>query len=984
MEMNKIYNWLQLPILQMIDILLIGGDCMQNYEVSKNALVNYVKTKSDISVKELEYFIRFHASGLIFDYNKLRFDYLNFETMETVNLILSMNIVKANVEKYRPRDKNPHNPAYEIYLSKFKNHIQKNKLPQLSEDTFFEIYNAFNQISLNNLKEINYGSDIFNVFNFLKSNLSNDDIVEFLTNLFIQKASFLNHLIDHFDDTFCVEFNKMFKKIVRKYSLSDFCVNLFCLLEQEQHYDFALEDNHIFYEFTFCFNKNNYEGSILFEPTLLFIRKWISDDALNDVELFLVFTDGKKYKFVQQYCEKYSNIHVLNFNAFKNQISEFELNYYVLFFGNHFKDDGLKQYCLITIAGFFCFEKLMIYDLDSNINEYTSINEIYNLNQIQLFPQRKYDKKQIKRSMLFEYDGKAIDDNPITVIHFSLIKEGQYPSLSPKVFENKMDQSGLNDSNIKLRTIYKNAFVQSQKLSNQVRNVAQPFQFSKEITIFYRSSFDSIHNNFRVGAYIVDDDKMKMDSTVKNCRLKSEKEIVGWVNTIYPYEKVKKKNANISIWKEISKFYKDKYNNKPLTLKSFVYLYRNKILSKFGESQIVELNKLSEGVLGLTYLENISSLVVNDELDAVYGDQVIKKHGVKALLSNVIDMGVEFNHAQKNQIRQEVKDERNYCDRMFYQSRDHLTIKYFSTKENKKIYNYLKKHIHDSSLHLATYIKLVTGLESNIVCGLQWKDFVPLQDYNGNNKTYQLIIRKQLLNDGSKFSDFKYREYYRKIPCNDELTNILLEARASFMKITNISDEKLINEVAIIDGEDNRIDGGIGVISPQHLTRFSNSIVKKIRKNFSLTAYIPDSKKGTIETDFLNYGGDIFKSNFQHYGLYAAKFNEGELDYLQGRKSATPFARNYCDYGNDASQLILKMKQDRFMQIFKKKEVEYAKQVELHGERDYYSVGKKDYLSELIFQIDTSDELHIHVESNYGVDVDFTPIEGENNEYSKK
>lgn len=391
---------------------------------------------------------------------------------------------------------------------------------------------------------------------------------------------------------------------------------------------------------------------------------------------------------------------------------------------------------------------------------------------------------------------------------------------------------------------------------------------------------------------------------------------------------------------------------------------------------------LCEVIFGRTLIDDFSSFFVNEILDNLNEsvDDESKKYQAKALLSDLIDQAIKMKHATVNQIKDEVIKESNLKDKAYYQSRKHLTIKYFSQTENIKLYKHIKKNLEKDSRYLGAYIKLVTGLESNIVCALQWKDFVPLHDYNEDHDKYQLIIRKQLYNDGSGFAEFSRKELYRKVPCSEVLTEVLLIQRQEVMNKCERQNEKDIGEFSIVEG--NLLVGeNTKVISPTSLSAFCGKLVKKLRKGYSLISEIPDSKKGTIETDFLSYGGDIFKSNFQHYGLYKANFNQGELDYLLGRKTDTPFARNYCDFGNDAAQLVLGVKQNRFMTIFMKDEKLRTKMTRLvpdsKGAIRYESEKPRTSAVSIVATLSLSeqDEVEISIENKYGFDLSISRIE---------
>lgn len=960
-------------------------------------LVGYVKNTSSDSIN-LERFLRFQNYGLILDFDSLSNDFFRWNPRMITNTIFAMLAIKSKFEMDRPRKKED-GSLYKFFKKQYGQLISENRIYDFSREDFEHFYHCFCGYTLTPLREENIKNSVHVFSKFLMEHFNQKEIYDILSKLNDDPEQFLNHTIHSlFDEQFAQDFQKQFIKVIRGSEFSTVLIQILSSIYMKNHKESLIENHIIYYMFTSnlnCFNDSDYEGAVLLDASPFFIRKWLRDPKLKNVHTLFVFSDENLSMFWQKNFESRPNLESVYYSDLEQYVSQFsDFNNQVLVFGNHIVDNGMKLYLINYLMRKIQFDAFYFYDYDQNILNDLETQTIFkgnNLSEVHLFPSGINDVKRRQKSSLLKFQSGNLHIK-FNVTHYTLNKDGEYQALSPRLYSQNLSQEKFFDERESIRKIFNDGFKESTRKTNQQRKTAELFHFTEEIIFYFTSSFDSINNSYRVGAYAVEprflkdgsrdfSSKVKLPLTLKNCRQSSKEETENWLNFEYPYSVRKGKNP-IDIRKEICSVYKQAYKNKPITLKTFVYFYMESIKNRYGNKQMEIVLDLCEIVLGRTLIDDFSSFFVNEVLDNIYEsvDDESKKYQAKALLSDLIDQAIKMKHASINLIKNEVIEESNLKDKAYYQSRKHLTIKYFSQTENIKLYKHIKKNLEKDSRYLGAYIKLVTGLESNIVCALQWKDFVLLHDYNEDHDKYQLIIRKQLYNDGSGFAEFSRKELYRKIPCSEELTEVLLAQRERVMNNQNISNVKDIDDFPIIEG-DHLIDQSTSVISPTNLSAFCGKLVKKLRKGYSLISEIPDSKKGTIETDFLSYGGDIFKSNFQHYGLYKANFNQGELDYLLGRKTDTPFARNYCDFGNDAAQLVLGVKQNRFMTIFMKDEKPRTKMTRLvpdsKGVIQYESEKPRTSAVSIVATLSLSeqDEVEISIENKYGFDLSISRIE---------
>ena len=968
---------------------------MKSYKKMEKELVDYIKNNSSESI-DLERYLRFENYGLILDLDALPKEVFTWNPKMLVNTIFVMLAVKTKFEADRPRIKEE-GTLYKWFQENYENLISQNRMNDFSEEEFNQFYRCFCSYSLAPLKEEDIKNNVHTFSKFLVDNFKIDEIYSILAELLLDPEDFLNRRIyDLFDGDLIQTFQKQIIKVMRGSNLSSALFQTMSSVYLKKQKEHLIENHILYYLFTSkldCFNDSDYEGAVLLDASPFFIRKWMMDSKVQKAHALFVFTNENLAKFWNKQLSSRMNIDSVFYSDIDELLTKYsDLNNHIFVFGNHILDEGIKEFLINRLLSEFPFVSYSVYDYDQNIFDELNIKQILkanDLSEIHLLPSGLNNVKRRQRSCLLEFSS-GNQQRKFGVTHYTLLKDGAYQKLSPRIYSKYLTQEYFFGSKESIRKIFNESFGETTRKTKQTRNTAKLFKFTEEIYLYYTASYDKKNKSYRVGAYAAEPHllkdgsidtsiKVKIKETLKNSRQQSIEEIENWLNFEYPYS-FKKGDNPIDIRKEICSVYQPVYKNKPITLKTFVY-FKTNFSSRYGENQMEILSVLCETMLGKTLMDNISPTITNNILDDLYDsiDDENKRHQAKALLSDVIDHAIKDKNATKNLIKEEVIEESNIKDKAFYQSREHLTIKYFSQSENLKLYKHITKNIEKDSRYLGAYIKLVTGLESNIVCALQWKDFVLLQDYNVNKNKYQLIVRKQLLNDGSRFVGFSRKELYRKIPCNDVLTEILLNQREQVMLRTGVSSLEEINDFSIVGGS--KSIGDIKVVSPMNLSTFCGKLVKKLRKGYSLISEIPDSKKGTIETDFLSYGGDIYKSNYQHYGLYKASFNQGELDYLLGRKTDTPFARNYCDFGNDAAQLVLGVKQNRFMTIFIKEEKQQTKFSRLIPDSEknikYISETSKSNVVNVIGTLSLTEEadFDITIENNYGFDLTISKIE---------
>ena len=142
----------------------------------------------------------------------------------------------------------------------------------------------------------------------------------------------------------------------------------------------------------------------------------------------------------------------------------------------------------------------------------------------------------------------------------------------------------------------------------------------------------------------------------------------------------------------------------------------------------------------------------------------------------------------------------------------------------------------------------------------------------------------------------------------------------------NFVDLPIVTTTEILQGNKNRYSA----FPPSSLDRLCRDVISLLGIPDHIIE-IPDKEKGTKETNLSHYGGDFFRENFRYWALNKAKFTIDEVLYLIGNKPETTFGIFYCDYLNDASQLVLYTKLLRLDTLFSENKDIQASYEEIHA-----------------------------------------------------
>lgn len=935
---------------------------------------NYI---NDPQQKDIISFLRFEGNGVIEDFPTAKnvISRPTFGQRQQGNLIYACMKVEELLENNRKHQKGfVRNPWVEFQ----KKYSNEPKLSFVTEELFTNFYTTTNRIKLVKENELVVQKDIQKLLDLLEK-FSNDLKWQLqMFNYFVNDIMKLHQTLAAELSRKPIEgltakkatstINKIFSSMIDP-KLYVFDIGLLFEYNPDCN-DYFLENHKIFYDFTSKLRDTSKEV-LVFQPSSWFLEKWNSDPYLENVDVTFVIenkylcsiysaTYNKHFHFISTddvgdyiYTNQGSIGNLLLFlnktdtNLIGKSIIEFCLNEYVSTNVCAFGSDDIvfEIYQSHKEDENFCLQDVALFPPEVN---YGTLPKRKSEIDFSLFPEEKEPTYNIRQY-------KIITN-----------QQSQYLERKPLVIEVET-----TDDEKKFRSLYRYGERNFSKKSDNLRNQSQEIYFSEEISIRYTLR-DNEDNTKRINAYILDpkDHKTILTQTKKSVRSVSETNIDEWLLKVYPYENVKQKAAIYDIRSEMIKVFD--CDDEQISLKTLRYFHPE--LDEIFEGNEELFDRGLDSYLGTLCVQDITEEVIDNEIQRIYEgyDGIQKAIAFKNVLSDFFDALVEKKHIKHNPIKQVVLRISNES-KAYVQVRNALVKRHFDKDQLVGIYqSALHMYKKGDCRGLAILIKLMTGLETNVICALQWKDLETIKVFE--NKTFmRIIVRKKASFDGSSFMKLQKKEKYRYVPVCEELEKLLREEMSRQMDTYHISDFTTLKERAVIDGGKHLINGVVEIYSPSQTNEIIRRVLKKyLTKNeISLPTTAEEEKK----MDLNDYMGDIFRTNYRHYAVDCA-FEKSEIDYLLGTKQDITFARNYCDYANPASQLILKIKQERFASIFQKINPESSKLI-------------KGLVSKYVTDLDTQkrtnltilaqsyEDTELEIENDYGFELKVLPLEEE-------
>lgn len=370
----------------------------------------------------------------------------------------------------------------------------------------------------------------------------------------------------------------------------------------------------------------------------------------------------------------------------------------------------------------------------------------------------------------------------------------------------------------------------------------------------------------------------------------------------------------------VIKEYRPFLEGRNITIRTFLFLYPE-IVEKCNNPHAKEIIRLTES--DKTFCELfIKGLTVQDILDLVErlcADSSASNSNCMEVMQQMTFLMHQSGYIRKNILDEYLKSKassRSEASRL----RSAISRKSFTTEEIQRIYGKIKRLIvstpEKQAMYCGVLLRLLTGLESNIICSLHWADFKFIERFG----FYVLEISRQLTNNG-KEKAFTNKYDYRRIPCSPIIQGAL-QKLMTYVKESCRKDD--ISEMYIVVSDISDIDRPSEPVKPPVLSALCKDLLREVRiKDVFIS--VPDEDSGTKEFNVAKYGGDMFRENFKYWCFTKIGMTEDEVAFLLGNQPATTFGLFYCDYMNASSQFVLYTKLRR-MDAFLERSPEFIEE----------------------------------------------------------
>lgn len=458
------------------------------------------------------------------------------------------------------------------------------------------------------------------------------------------------------------------------------------------------------------------------------------------------------------------------------------------------------------------------------------------------------------------------------------------------------------------------AFITDRKLKeNKVKNSPQEFLFTPEIRVFYTTKIHKQQNknNEKISNILVTyvrkyKDKDELEAT-GNQLVPSKKEIPisldfsvseiedKIVNSYLP-EKIEShsnKENSREIRTVIAESYKTHFFGKDMiSIGTYIYIHPELDRIPFDIPKNAGAEKERYYLYELLWsirAKFIRFLEIDDINEAL--DQVIPERSeslnAKILRSiyNVLEEARKQHLCKDNVIAKFLADEERVT-KAFYHLRQAYVKRILSVDEFRSVYDVIIDKLREDASYIGILIKLLTGLDSHIVCALSKADFRNCPSY----PFHLFDVYRQASGNGEDILTLHSDDDIRRIPCMPilaERIDMIPKEQAGGL-IVQCEDEAKV---------------GRSSFKPCVLDAYAKDVINTAGiKGIDITISTDDGSG--LEVDLGKYKGDIFRENIRYWMLKFG-FNNDEIAYLLGNKRPTTFGNYYCDFSNDFTQLRL-------------------------------------------------------------------------------
>lgn len=694
----------------------------------------------------------------------------------------------------------------------------------------------------------------------------------------------------------------------------------------------------------------------IFFPSAFFVQKWISDSATDRKKVTFVFQSANVSQIIDYHYRKGTyaadlgkNVRFLGFDKWCEETTEHDFGVFLILASG--VSNTIQETLYRTIKERFngaeMFALLGSYEFEQAASPFSSeLNDsCICIPTVEVIPQGINNSTSPRRKLFVQCSynkaGAGAVDNPTKVIAYTLNTDLKTQSLAKMpvvpVECRQQDLVGLYKS---IRELY-NKELLYRKAAGRKRVAAFSQEFTPDIMLWCSKTYpESNKGRPRLEAYVClpgDSERAEkgfrerggvIPTTKKHTTKILNNDIGEWLEKEYPFSKLRPRHTKkeleaveggiytlkpeIDIREEIIEHLGIYLEGENIALKTLWYLYPD-LRHAYSARDYAALCQMACSEIGFLRVADITPEICEEILRDCYPDEaaedLLRRFDI---ISVALDRAVKHGYCEKNRLAP-VLQEKARADKLFAQVRRAMVKKHFEESELLAIYTATSKRIEEGELeYLGVMIRLLTGLENNIVCALKWKDIRYLADYDFR----QIVVTRQVSNDGKTVRGFDSLEDYRCIPSSVILWRFLAKQQSRVQDVLHEWED--IGEFPIVSTREAVNKKRSALFAPQMLAKKCREIVASVGIDDHVVE-LPDAEGGWKETDLNRYGGDIFRENFRHWAVAEAKMIPDEVLYCLGNKPATTFGTFYCDFLNEGSQYKLFCKLLRLDAIFESK-----------------------------------------------------------------
>lgn len=437
--------------------------------------------------------------------------------------------------------------------------------------------------------------------------------------------------------------------------------------------------------------------------------------------------------------------------------------------------------------------------------------------------------------------------------------------------------------------------VAESTVSQYVGSLEEAEEFLYEKYPFYEKSFKRVCEDIEIGENAVGIETVAESEDIEPTKSKEKSKYIG------------------QIVREKIDQYELRY---PDTFRDFFFLFYDILLKKLREKELRILKDLAmNSNLSLQSLSNITPQLF--EL-MFQGEEYTDEFYINAFSAfmGAFDVAVEYHILQKNEFRL-LKNKKAEWQKLFARVRG-LAKKTFSKEEFLKLYRNLRLQIDlgevlradadDSVFPFCMLFSLLTGLESYVVPAIKWRDIT----FKESGLCTVKIVR-QFTSNGAGEVAIEDPYDYRILPAGRILTALLKDAKEDVDRIAleNGVEKKAVREFYVVNSFCHNIEMMRRRLAPRKISEFEASVISSVLDIPELLVYVPDSRRGTKETDLSVYKGNLLRENFRFYASDIGNFDEDETAYFLGTMPISTAGLHYIDFRSEAMLLRLNVKLNR-------------------------------------------------------------------------